>query len=133
MSAETVEMRPESAPREQAPVSDVALWTAVLLGPVIFLINLQVSYVMVDWACARGTEWALHIVHAVSVAIAMGSALVSRSFWRRAGGSWPDTDGGSAARTRLLGAVGTLGGALFALSIGAQWLTVMILGVCERS
>ena len=133
MSAETIETRPEAAPREQAPVSDVALWTAVLLGPVVFLINLQVTYVMVDWACASGTEWVLHLVHAASVAVAVGSAWVSRSFWQRAGGSWPDTAGGSAARTRLLGALGTLGGALFALCVGAQWLTVIILGVCERT
>lgn len=132
MSTETIDLRPEAPPREQAPVSDAALWTAVLLGPIVFLVNLQVSYVMVDWACASGTEWALHVVHAVSVAIAIGGTWVSRSFWRRAGGSWPDTEGGSAARTRLLGALGALGGALFALSIGTQWLTVMILGVCER-
>ena len=133
MSAETVDTRPEAAPREQAPVSDTALWTAVLLGPVVFLVNLQVAYVMVDWSCSSGTTWSLHIVHAVAAAIAVAGTLVSRSFWRRAGGEWPDSAGGSAARTRLLGALGTLGGALFALSIGAQWLTVMILGACPRS
>jgi hypothetical protein len=132
MRTETIDTRPEAAPREQAPVSDVALWTAVLVGPLVFLLNLQVNYVMLDWACARGNAWALHIVHAISVVVAVASALVSRSFWQRAGGSWPDSEGGSAARTRLLGALGTLGGGLFALSIGAQWLTVIILGACLR-
>jgi hypothetical protein len=88
---------------------------------------------MLDWACPTGNEWALHIMHAVSIAIAAGGAVVSRSFWQRAGGSWPDSAGGSAARTRLLGAVGVLSGALFALSIAAQWLTVMIQGTCLRN
>jgi len=133
MSTETVDTRPEAAPREQPPVSDAALWTAVLLGPFVFLLNLQVNYVMLDWACPTGNDWALHIVHAVSLSIAAGSAAVSHTFWRRAGGSWPDSAGGSAARTRLLGAVGVLSGALFALSIATQWLTVIIAGGCLRN
>lgn len=133
MSTETVEIRPEADPREQAPVSDVALWAAVLLGPVSFLANLQITYVMVDWACASGTTWALHLSHAIAVAVAVVGVLVSRSFWQRAGGTWPDGAGGSAARTRLISVIGTLGGALFALSIGAQWLTVAILGACLRA
>jgi hypothetical protein len=133
MSAETVDTRPEAPPRERPPVSDAALWTAVLLGPVVYLVNLQVSYVMVDWACASGTTWALHIAHAAAVAVAVVATLLSWSFWRRAGGDWPNSAGGSAARTRLLGAVGTLGGALFALSILAQWMTVMVLGACLRN
>jgi hypothetical protein len=133
MTTETVDIRPEAPPREQPPVSDTALWTAVLVGPFVFLLNLQVNYVMLDWACPTGNEWALHIMHAVSIAIAAGGAVVSRSFWQRAGGSWPDSAGGSAARTRLLGAVGVLSGALFALSIAAQWLTLMIQGTCLRN
>lgn len=133
MSTESVETHPEAARREQAPVSDTALWTAVLVGPIVFLLNLQVNYVMLDWACASGNEWALHVAHAVAVAVAAAGALVSRSFWQRAGGSSPDSAGGSAARTRLLGAVGVLSGVLFALSVATQWLTVMIQGTCLRN
>ena len=133
MSEETIEMHPEAPPREQPPVSDTALWTAVLLGPFVFLLNLQINYVMVDWACSSGTEWSLHLVHAASVAVAAASAVASWSFWKRAGGSWPDSAGGSAARTRLLGVVGVLSGALFAVSIAAQWLTVIIEGACLRN
>ena len=84
MSTETIETHPEAPPREQPPVSDTALWAAVLLGPFIFLLNLQVNYVMLDWACATGNEWAVHLVHAVSGVVAAGSLFVSRSFWRSA-------------------------------------------------
>ena len=50
MAEASVDIRSEAAPREHAPVSDLALWTSVLVPPLVFLLNLEVSYVMVDWA-----------------------------------------------------------------------------------
>jgi hypothetical protein len=40
---------------------------------------------------------------------------------------------GSESRSHLLAALGTLGGAGFAISILAQWITVMVLGPCSRA
>ena len=133
MSDATVDIRPESAPRERPPVSDTALWTSVLGSPLVFLLNLEVSYVMVDWACTNGHAWALHIVHLCSLVLAAGAALLGLSLWRQLDGAWPDAGGGSASQSRFLAAVGTLGGALFAISIVAQWIPVMVLGPCPRS
>ena len=129
----TVDVRPEAPAREHPPVSDLALWTSVLSGPVVFLLNLEVSYVMVDWACNTGHEWALHLVHLVSLATVVAGTLLGAALWRRVGRSWPDSDGGSDSRSRLLAALGTLGGVAFAVSIVAQWITVMVLGACPRS
>ena len=129
----TVDVRPEAPPREHPPVSDLALWTAVLSGPVVFLLNLQINYVMVDWACNTGNEWALHVVHLVSLAAVAAGTLLGATLWRRVGRTWPDPDGSSDSRARLLAALGTLGGVTFAVSIVAQWITVMVLGACSRS
>ncbi len=129
----TVDIRPEAAPREHPPVSDVALWTSVLTGPVVFLLNLEVSYVMVDWACNTGNDWSLHVTHAVSLLISVASALLGRALWTRIGGGWPDTMAGSESRSRLLAVLGTLGGAGFAITILAQWIPVMVLGACTRN
>ena len=129
----TVDVRPEAPPREHPPVSDLALWTSVLSGPVVFLLNLEVSYVMVDWACNAGNEWALHLVHLVSLAAVVTGTLLGAALWRRVGRSWPDSDGGSDSRSRLLAALGTLGGVTFAVSIVAQWITVIVLGACPRA
>ena len=129
----TVDVRPEAPPREHPPVSDLALWTSVLSGPVVFLLNLEVSYVMVDWACNTGSEWALHLVHLVSLAAVVAGTLLGAALWRRVGRSWPDQDGTSDSRSRLLAALGTLGGVTFAVSIVAQWIPVMVLGACPRS
>ena len=129
----TVDVRPEAAPREHPPVSDVALWTSVLTGPLVFLLNLEVSYVMVDWACSTGNGWSLHVAHAVSLLISVAAALLGRALWTRIGGGWPDRMDGSESRPHLLAALGTLGGAGFAISILAQWITVMVLGPCSRA
>jgi hypothetical protein len=129
----TVDLRPEAAPREHPPVSDVALWTSVLTGPIVFLLNLEVSYVMVDWACSTGNGWPLHVAHAVALLISVAAALLGRALWTRIGGGWPDTMAGSESRSRLLAALGTLGGAGFAISILAQWIPVLVLGACTRN
>jgi hypothetical protein len=129
----TVDVRPEAPPREHPPVSDLALWTSTLSGPLVFLLNLEVSYVMVDWACNSGNEWALHLVHLVSLAAVVAGTLLGAALWRRVGRSWPDPGVSSDSRSRLLAALGTLGGVAFAISIVAQWITVMVLGACLRN
>jgi hypothetical protein len=133
MSDATVDIRPEAPPREHPPVSDTALWTSVLGGPLVFLLNLQVNYVMVDWACNSGNDWSLHVVHLTSLILCVGVALLGLTLLRRAGGGGPDSGGGSASRSRLLATVGLLGGALFAVSILAQWIAMMVLGTCLRA
>ncbi|HUQ80534.1 MAG TPA: hypothetical protein VM076_05345 [Gemmatimonadaceae bacterium] len=131
--SETVDVRHEAPPREHPPVSDLALWTSVLSGPLVFLLNLEVAYIMVDWACNTGHDWAVHVVHLVSLALAVAGVLLGIALWRRVGGGWPDTAGGSTSRARLLAVVGTLGSLLFAVSILAQWIPVMVLGTCPRA
>jgi hypothetical protein len=128
----TVDVRPEAPPREHPPVSDLALWTSVLGGPIAFLVNLQVNYTMVDWACNTGHDAGLHLAHLVSLALAVGAGWLGLTLWRRIGGA-PESGGGSESRSRFLAVLGVSGGALFALSILAQWITVMVLGSCLRN
>jgi hypothetical protein len=133
MAEASVDIRREAPPREHPPASDATLWTSVLGGPLVFLLNLQVNYVMVDWACNTGNDWALHVVHFVTLLVAAGAALLGLTLLRRTSGDPPGDAGGSDARSRLLATVGALSGSLFALSILAQWITVMVLGTCLRA
>ena len=114
-------------------MSDLALWISVLSGPFVFLLNLQVNYVMVDWACNTGNDWALHVVHLSALALSAAGGLLGLTLWRRAGRGWPDESRGSVARSRLLAALGALGALTFAVSIVAQWITVLVLGTCLRA
>lgn len=129
----TREVRREALPREHPPVSDFAQWVAVLGGPVAVLLNLEVTYAMVDWACLSGNDWSLHIVHFVALVLSVAAAWLGRSLWKRIGNDWPDARPGSASRSRFLAAIGALGGLLFPLVILAQWMTVMVLGPCPRA
>jgi hypothetical protein len=129
----TRDLRPEAAPREDPPVSDLAQWVSVIGGPLAVLVNLEVSYAMADWACMSGNDWSLHVVHLVALALAIGSAWLGRSLWRRIGSEWPDPGAGSVSRSRFLAAMGALGGLLFPLVILAQWIFVIVLGPCSRT
>ena len=129
----TRDVRPEAVRRETPPVSNLKQWVSVLGGAVAFLLNLQVSYTMVDWACMSGNDWSLHVVHAVSLALAVGAAWLGRTLWTRVGREWPDAGAGSVSRSRCLAALGALGGLIFPLVILAQWATVMVLGPCPRA
>jgi hypothetical protein len=129
----SVDVRDEAGPREHPPVSDLALWTSVLGGPFLFLLNLEVSYVMVDWACNTGNDWALHVVHLVSLVLSAACALLGLTLLRRVRRAGPDGDRAADARSRLLATVGVLSGTLFAVSVFAQWIGVMVLGTCLRN
>jgi len=129
----TLETRPEAPPREHPPVSDLALWTSVLTGPVVFLVNMEVNYIMTDWTCESGTTWVLHLAHAIALVIVIAGGLLGLSLWRRVGRQWPDPGGDSVSRSRMLAAVGTLGCALFAVCVLAEWIGVMVLGSCLRA
>jgi hypothetical protein len=133
MAEVSVDVRKEAGPREHPPVSDLALWTSVLGGPFVFLLNLEVNYVMVDWACNTGNDWALHVVHFVSFVLSAACALLGLTLLRRVKRDEPDGAGGSDARSRLLATLGVLSGALFAVSVFAQWIGVMVLGTCLRN
>ena len=133
MAEASFDIRTEAAPREHPPVSDLALWTSVLGGPFLFLLNLEVNYVMVDWACNTGNDWALHVVHFVSFVLSAACALLGVMLLRRVRRSGPDTDRASDARSRLLATLGISSGTLFAVSVFAQWIGLMVLGTCLRN
>lgn len=129
----THDVRAEAPPRENPPVSDVAQWVSVLGGPIATLLNLQVNYTMVQWACTSGNAWTLHVVHLITLLMAIGAAALGRSLWTRTGGEWPDAGGGSASRSRFLAAFGALSSVFFALVIIAMWVAVMVIGPCPRN
>lgn len=133
MAEASVDVRAEAGPREHPPVSDLALWTSVLGGPFLFLLNLEASYVMVDWACNTGHDWALHVVHLIAFVLSAACALLGLMLLRRVKRAGPDGDATADARSRLLATLGMLSGTLFAVSVFAQWIGVMVLGTCLRN
>lgn len=109
------------------------LIAGVLVGPMAMLIELQVNYALVPWACARPErEWALHAVSLLTLLITIAAGLISWRNWKRTGARWEDEGAGVVPRSRFLSALGILISTLLALVVIAQWIAVFVYGPCQR-
>src|SRR5688500_2405098 len=83
--------RSHHEPPPDAPVARAAApapraqWIGLLLAPAVFFAHLQITYVLVPWACVRNGELWIHVTGALSVALAALGAYVALRTWRRAG------------------------------------------------
>ena len=129
-----VATRPESPPREEpAPFSNQALWSGVLTGPIVFLVLLEVNYLLTMWSCSADARWPLHLATLLGLALTGLAGVNSYRRWDRAGREWSDNAAGGRARTRFLSSLGVLTSLLFGTVIAAQWLVVMLMDPCTRA
>jgi hypothetical protein len=106
------------------------LWIPIIIAPLATLTQLSANYALVALECAKQQRFPIHVVSAVSLAIAVAGMLLAWSAWRSAGTEPPDDRGLSVSRVRFLAAVGVALSALMALSIAAQWLTTAFVPPC---
>jgi hypothetical protein len=64
-------VRSATEPKTDFSARDKRLIAAFLLGPVAWMLHLNVSYGLVPESCGRGTKLALHVVTIACVAIAL--------------------------------------------------------------
>ena len=107
------------------------LWAGVLVGPTAMLLQLQINYALVLWACATGRTWPLHLVSAIALLVTVVAGFLAYRIWRRLAALHED-GGGTLARSRFMAAVGILISLLMAAVIVAQWLPIFIHHPCER-
>lgn len=108
-----------------------ALWAGLLAAPLAFLLNLQISYMLVPWACSTGhTSW-LHVASFGSLLLALLGAFIAWRNWQKSGRGWRSEGGGAVARSRFMAVVGLMNGGLFSLIILAQWAANFIIGPCQ--
>jgi hypothetical protein len=120
-------------PRTDVPDKGIirALWTGVLLPPVAFLLNLELAYALVPVACGARTVVLVHVVHLVSLALAVFAGVVAWRTWQKSGATWPEGEGGRLSRTQFMAGLGILMGLMFAVVILAQWIPSFILDPCQ--
>ncbi len=105
-----------------------ALLIGLLAGPVAWLVQLQVSYMLVPWACARGGQVVLHLVALAMLAVAAaGLGLAWRAARRVVGGGGAP---GSEVR-RFVAGCGVGLSLLFLLVIVASAIPNFILRACD--
>jgi hypothetical protein len=109
----------------------LALWAGLLLPPIAWLLNLQISYMLVPWACSTGRQFALHLVTLAMLLLAGGGGLIAWRTWQRTGRDWPNEAGGVVPRSRFMAVGGLLSSGMFFLVIVAQGIPSFMLSACE--
>lgn len=110
---------------------DPAAWLACLAGPLAWFVQLVGVYALTMRACSVHGRLLLHLVSLLCLLMAMGGSGLAWARWGEFGRGWPESlDAAAIGRMRLLGAVGALGGLLFAWIICVQWVAVVVLDPC---
>ena len=127
-------------PRDRAPDAPVehdpgpaprAQWIGFFLAPAVFFAHLQLTYVLVPWACVRNGELWIHVLGVLSVALSAFGAFVAWRTWQRAGRADPGEAGGAEPRTRLLGVLGLGMSLVLTLVLLGQWMTAFFFSPCQ--
>ena len=124
----------ERAARGQAPGERQDLaeqWVGLLLAPAVFFAHLQITYVLVPWACLHHGDVWIHVSGVVSVLLAAASGYVAWRVWDRGGRDAPDEGGGGPPRARFMALVGVGMSAMFTLLLLAQWATAFFISPCQ--
>lgn len=110
----------------------LAQWTGLLAGPVAWLLQLQVAYTLIPWACTHDQQGiSLHVVTLVALLLSVAGAFVSWREWQRAGRELPGPAGGPIPRSRFMAVMGLATSAFFFLVILMQGLASFILHPCQ--
>ena len=102
------------------PRREIALWTGVLAGPVLWLTLLEVTYVMSYVSCETRSTWFLHLATFVATALAAAAGL-----WGWSAGQ------GANERARWMALVSLTSTIWFILVILSIEIPVIVLRTCQ--
>ncbi|HYG32256.1 MAG TPA: hypothetical protein VD810_04630 [Methylophilaceae bacterium] len=113
-----------------------AIWLALLVAPLLALMNLTVVYALVVSACEAQTTMPLHLVSACSLLLSLLFTFMAWHQWQQHAGHQvsskeEDTaEDDAPVRQSFLPAVAATSGLLSSLVIAAQWIPQWILSPC---
>lgn len=103
----------------------ITVWYAVLGGIGAWAIHLLVLVSVVRFTCnTEGYGWVMHLTTAVTLALTAAAMLLSHRLLREG----EHQEGTAGERTRFLGRLGLVIGAVNAMLIGLEGLYVVVLG-----
>jgi hypothetical protein len=103
----------------------------VLLAPLAWFLDLQISYAGVKWACAHDARFVLLLVPAATLTVIALSAWLSWSSWRQLQGNANLTGARMEDRSYFLALVGLGSSAVFALLVLTSLAPRYWLSPCE--
>lgn len=108
---------------------DLSLWTGLLTGPIVWLANLQIQFVLAPWICALHWKPAAMAVTLTAVLAIIAGGLHSWNQWRQLA-----QETGAArndARPPVMALAGVVLNAGFLLVVLAQAIPQFMLAGCE--
>lgn len=105
------------------------LWGGLLIPPIAWLIDLQISYAIAGWVCETGRHWIIDVTTLITLLITLAAGALSLGTWRMIEPAADDADPRS-GRTRLMAIGGMVNAAFFALVIVATAIPNFMLRSC---
>jgi hypothetical protein len=106
--------------------SSLSLWSGILAGPIAWIINLQLRYALVPWACAHSSRRVLTIIAIPLIVICIAGAFLART-----GLAVGETETAYPMRVRFMAYGGLMLSAIFALTILASMIPDFFLSPCD--
>ena len=114
----------------QKPQPRFWLWYGILIGPLSWAFDQQISYSLVGHACSTGHFYLLHAITAIALLVALSGALVAVMNLGRT--RQATTEGGRVAdRSRFMAIVGIAASLGWALVIVAMAVPRFLLSPCD--
>ena len=111
----------------------LSLFASVLGVPVLWLVHLQLTYMLVPWVCVNKKHLVLHIETIICLALMLIAALLCLRDWRRASIEWPSGEQeGREARLTFIPVLGMMVSGIFFLTILAQWIPSFFIDPCHQ-
>jgi hypothetical protein len=110
---------------------DLALWTSLLAGPIVWLVSFEANFALAPWACITQGKVALYAVSIIALVLSAGSGLLAWREWAELGKESPGDSEGTLPRSRIMAIGGVLFSVLFFLVILAQAIPEVMLKACD--
>lgn len=111
---------------------EILLWIGSLGPALLWAIQFQTNYSLVEWACRHNFRSPLITINISFLIAALLCGALSWWNWARIGARWPRSeDEGIVARTRLIAILGILLTLIFGLLIVAQCVPIIVFHPCE--
>jgi hypothetical protein len=104
----------------------LSLWSGLLLAPVAWLLQMEISYALVPWSCSHNQRSALYITNLFFLIMSGAAILISWKNWRSIA-----EDNIAGNRARFMAVLGILIACVFSLVIIAQGIPRFIITPCQ--
>jgi hypothetical protein len=111
--------------------SDILEWFGILAGPIAWLMQFLINYVLVRWECIGHSRVALHVVSFIFLAVVICGGIVPAIYFKKTRAQFV-ADEKFSARRHFMAWLGLFSATLFSLAIIMQAIASFILDPCQK-